>query len=68
MKEKPSSNINILMSANFCCIKNENLVTYKFRQVYFVKEYSYSKHKYSEDDIIKMLEFVVDNIVVVFIG
>ena len=31
---------------------------------YFVKEHSYSKHKYSEDDIIKMLEFLVDNIFV----
>ena len=28
---------------------------------YFVKEHSDSKHKYSEDDIIKMLEFLVDN-------
>ena len=29
---------------------------------YFVKEQSDSKNKYSEDDIIKMLEFLVDNI------
>ena len=35
---------------------------------YFVKEHSDSKHKYSEDDIIKMLEFLVDNISVVFAG
>ena len=35
---------------------------------YFVKEYSGSKNKYSEDDIIKMLEFLVDNIFVVFAG
>ena len=35
---------------------------------YFVKEHSDSKHKYSEDDIIKMLEFLVDNIFVVFAG
>ena len=33
-----------------------------------MKEHSDSKHKYSEDDIIKMLEFLVDNIVVVFAG
>ena len=32
---------------------------------YFEKEHSDSKHKYSEDDIIKMLEFLVDNIFVV---
>ena len=35
---------------------------------YFVKEHSDSKHKYSEDDIIKMLEFLIDNIFVVFAG
>ena len=35
---------------------------------YFVKEHSDSKHKYSEDDIIKMLEFLVDSIFVVFAG
>ena len=35
---------------------------------YFVKEQSYSKNKYSEEDIIKMLVFLVDNIFVVFVG
>ena len=35
---------------------------------YFVKEYSDSKNKYTEDDIINMLEFLVDNIFVVFGG
>ena len=36
---------------------------------YFVMEHSDSKHKYSEYiDIIKMLEFLVDNIFVVFAG
>ena len=29
---------------------------------YFVKEHSNSKNKYTEDDIINMLEFLVDNI------
>ena len=33
---------------------------------YFVKEQSDSKNKYTEDDIINMLEFLVDNIFVVF--
>ena len=33
-------------------------------ETYFVKENSDSKNKYSEDDIIKMLEFLVDNIFV----
>ena len=37
-------------------------------ETYFVKEHSDSKNKYSEDDIIKMLEFLVDNIFVVFAG
>ena len=35
---------------------------------YFVKEHSDSKKKYTEDDIISMLEFLVDNIFVVFGG
>ena len=35
---------------------------------YFVKEHSDSKNKYTEDDIVNMLEFLVDNIVVVFGG
>ena len=38
-------------------------------ETYFVKkEHSDSKSKYSEDDIIKILEFLVDNIFVVFAG
>ena len=37
-------------------------------ETYFVREHSDSKNKYSEDDIIKMLEFLVDNIFVVFAG
>ena len=37
-------------------------------ETYFVKEHSDSKKKYSEGDIIKMLEFLVDNIFVVFAG
>ena len=36
-------------------------------ETYFVKERSDSKNKYSED-IIKMLESLVDNIFVVFVG
>ena len=36
--------------------------------LYFVKEHSDSKNKYIEEDIIKMLEFLVDNIFVVFAG
>ena len=35
---------------------------------YFVKEHSDSKNKYTEDDIINMLEFLFDNIFVVFGG
>ena len=33
-----------------------------------MKEHSDSKNKYSEDDIIKMLEFLVDNIIMLFAG
>ena len=35
---------------------------------YFVKEHSDSNNKYTEDDIVNMLEFLVDNIFVVFGG
>ena len=35
---------------------------------YFVKEHSDSKNKYTEDDIVNVLEFLVDNIFVVFGG
>ena len=35
---------------------------------YFVSEHSDSKSKYTEEDIIRMLEFLVDNIFVVFAG
>ena len=35
---------------------------------YFVKEHSDSKNKYTEDDIVNMLEFLVENIFVVFGG
>ena len=33
-----------------------------------MREHSDSKFKYYEDDIIKMLEFLVDNILVIFAG
>ena len=33
-----------------------------------MKEHSDAKNKYTEEDIIKMLEFLVDNIFVVFAG
>ena len=33
-----------------------------------MKEHSDSKNKYTEEDIIKMLEFLVDNIFVAFTG
>ena len=35
-------------------------------QTYFVKNYTYSKNKYTETDIVKMLEFLIDNIFVEF--
>ena len=38
------------------------------KETYFVKEHSEFKNKYSEDDIIKMLEILVDNIFVVYAG
>ena len=35
---------------------------------YFVKKQSHLKSKYTEEDIIRMLEFLVDSIFVVFAG
>ena len=57
---------------NFFIFKN-GIRRYKYpvlghEESYFVKEHSDSKNKYSEDDIIKMLEFLVDNIFAVFCG
>ena len=55
---------------NTFIFKNGNR-SYKYlvsghEETYFVKEHSDSKSKYSEDDIIKMLEFLVDTIFVVY--
>ena len=57
---------------NSFIFKNDNR-RYKYlvlghEEAYFVNEHSDSKNKYSEDDIIKMIEFLVDNIFVVFAG
>ena len=52
---------------------NFDILRYKYlglghEEAYFVKEHSDSKTNDSEDDIIKMLEFLVDNIFLVFEG
>ena len=57
---------------NAFILKNGNR-RYKYlvlghEETYFVKRHSDSKNKYSEEDIIKVLEFLVDNIFVVFAG
>ena len=56
-----------------CFIHKNGNRRYKFLVLgsegpYFVKENSDSKNKYTEDDITNMLEFLVDNIFVVFGG
>ena len=55
----------------FC--KNSGDTRYKYIVVngyrcYFVKSHSDAKHKYTEDDIIDMLNFLIDNIFVEFGG
>ena len=60
------------MIRNYFIFKNGNR-RYKYlfwghEEGYFVKEHSDSKYKCSEDCIVKMLEFLVDNIFVVFSG
>ena len=52
----------------FICNRRYKYLVLGHEETYFVKEHSDSKSKYSEDDIIKMLEFLVDNIFVVFAG
>ena len=45
-----------------------NVLVVGRKGLYFVKEHSDSKNKYTEDDFINMLECVVDNIAVGFWG
>jgi hypothetical protein len=56
-----------------CFIKKNGQRRYKYLVLgrdssYFVKYYSDSIKKFSESDIINMLEFLIDNIFVVFGG
>ena len=51
---------------SFTKIADTNCLVLGREGPYFVKEHSDSKNKYTEDDIINMLEFLVDNIFVVF--
>ena len=60
--DKQKSRLASIIRNSFV-FKNSNRI-YKYlvlghEESYFVKEHSDSKHKYSEDDIIKMLEFLV---------
>ena len=48
--------------------RHKYLVVFGHEKAYFVKEHSDSKSKYTENDIIKMLEFLVDSIFVDFAG
>ena len=67
LKRRPAS-----IARNSFLHKNRNR-RYKYlvlgrKGPYFVKEHSDSKSKYTEEDIIKMLEFLVDNMFVVLAG
>ena len=69
--QKLKSRLAIIIR-NFFIHKNGN-PRYKFlllarEEPFFVKEHSNSKSKYTEDDIISILEFLVNNISVVFRG
>ena len=50
------------------CIDQSCLLVLGREGPYFMTEYSDSKNKQTEEDIIQMLEFLVDNIFVVFAG
>ena len=64
--QKPKSRLATILR-NTIVYKNENGFTNVGRKgPYFVKVHSDSKRKYTEEDVIKMLEFLVDNIFVDF--
>ena len=52
-------NLNIY---NACIYIHSIVVGYK--STYFVKDHSDAKNKYTEDDIVRMIEFLIDNIFV----
>ena len=60
LSETPSFSKTVIVDTYYLVLGHE--------ETYFVAEYSDSKNKYSEDDIIKMLEFLVDNIFMGFAG
>ena len=63
-----SGNKALFVSVDLIGEKNQVILELELghEETYFVKEHSDSKNKYSEDDIIKMLEFLFNNIFVVF--
>ena len=69
-RDKLKSRLASIIRNSFVFKKGNRSYKYlvlRHEKSYFVKEHSDYKHKYmySEDDIIKMLEFLVDNIFVV---
>ena len=42
--------------------KRYEYIVVGYKSTYFVKDHSEAKHKYTEDDIVRMLEFLLDNI------
>ena len=50
------------------CFKNGKrryeYIVVKYNSTYFVKSHSDAKHKYKEDDIVRMINFLIDNIFV----
>ena len=44
--------------------KRYEYIVVGYKSTYFVKNHSESKYKYTEDDIVRMIEFLIDNIFV----
>ena len=44
--------------------KRYEYIVVGYKSTYFVKDHSEAKNKYTEDDIVRMLEFLIDNIFV----
>ena len=60
------SRLASIVNQSFCFKNGKKRYEYivKYNSTYFVKSHAYTKHKYTEDDIVRMINFLIDNIYV----